>query len=138
MNIKGRCVLYIIICEPALWSLLLALLIWTSHVFQLNMNFNTSSDHLRDMSKPVASNQQCQRADPTTESVPATLPMQTAPGNSSQSESNNRQEINSMESGGGFFLPDLNMIPAEDCLWVSHWSWAEDVFRLFIKNVTSR
>ncbi|XP_008445247.2 uncharacterized protein LOC103488333 [Cucumis melo] len=82
---------------------------------KLNMNFNTSLDHLRDMSKPVASNQQCQRADPTTESVPATLPIQTVPGNSSQSESNNRQEINSMESGG-FFLPDLNMIPAEDCL----------------------
>uniref|UniRef100_A0A9I9D0T4 Uncharacterized protein n=1 Tax=Cucumis melo TaxID=3656 RepID=A0A9I9D0T4_CUCME len=82
---------------------------------KLNMNFNTSLDHLRDMSKPVASNQQCQRADPTTESVPATLPIQTVPGNSSQSESNNRREINSMESGG-FFLPDLNMIPAEDCL----------------------
>lgn len=115
---------------------LLALLIWTSYVFQLNLNFNASSDRLRDESKPVAPRQQCQSVDPTTDNVPATSPIQTLPGTSTQSELHETQEINSMENGG-FFLPDLNMIPAEDCLWSSHQSWAEDMFRL-VKDITLR
>ncbi|XP_038886620.1 uncharacterized protein LOC120076783 isoform X1 [Benincasa hispida] len=82
---------------------------------KLNLNFNASSDHLRDESKPVAPNQQCQSVDPTTDNVPATSPIHTVPGNGTQSELHETREINSMESGG-FFLPDLNMIPAEDCL----------------------
>ncbi|XP_023002482.1 uncharacterized protein LOC111496307 [Cucurbita maxima] len=54
--------------------------------------------------------------DPTPETLPITSsPVQTVPGNSTRSESDRTREINPMESGG-FFLPDLNMIPADDCL----------------------
>lgn len=77
---------------------------------KLNLNSDASSDRVRDESKPVASNQWCRDADPTPDNIlPATSPIQTVPG------LQETQETNSMESGG-FFLPDLNMIPAEDCL----------------------
>lgn len=66
--------------------------------------------------KPVVSNQPCQSADSTPDNVPTSSRMQIIPGNNTQSESHNIQEVSSME-GGGFFLPDLNMIPAEDC-WI--------------------
>lgn len=92
-------------------------------LFQLNLNFNASSDSICDESKQATSNQPCQSMDPTPEKIPTTSPIQIVLGNSMQSGATKPHEINPVEEGG-FFLPDLNMIPAEDCLWGSHsMSW---------------
>ncbi|XP_022131287.1 uncharacterized protein LOC111004554 [Momordica charantia] len=82
---------------------------------KLNLNFNASSDSICDESKQATSNQPCQSMDPTPEKIPTTSPIQIVLGNSMQSGATKPHEINPVEEGG-FFLPDLNMIPAEDCL----------------------